>query len=376
MITVADSEADAPQKRAGPFEKSPAALRFISQLSDDARATLRNAAEIPPDELLDGAWNTPSEQWGTRRGKRALRAIERRSDRPKATPPLPAKKATRDKLRAAARENARYRERLERQAENWQAPPIREDATGKQWRDIPTPVWVMAKDLVSCTSSAAWRYHASKVRNKTALGAIRRAALLPYGDGSKTRRTWSDVTARRIAALGLAMLALAKHTHRKGPWEHEVRGIGVSALRWLLAYPIGREPKSSRGRPTYRAERARRPARSTLVGHHRGLRSDPMRGQIGYLRALEHAGFCVSQQHYPNAAPWEVGRDGWQLNRYRVVGDVSTRNARRRPELVELNREGWRSLSEQPIPIRDVEVKAKIAKEKKATLENGPPPPS
>ena len=299
-----------------------------------------------------------------RRARRAVRAQDRRDAAAKATPPPPAPsgKAHRERERAerarAKLERAsdrRYREGLERRSVDWAEPPTKRDSKGREWRTIPQRIWTMCKDIVSDTSGKAWRYWARQVRNKTALGAIRRAALLPSADGRTTRRSWADETARRMAALGLALVHLAKHTSRKGPFCLIVRGVSLTALCWLLGYPVSSTIKGD----VARAAAAKVPHYNTLIGRHRGTSSDRERGTLGYLRCLEETGLIAqTQQAYTDPAPWEqsdvIVRPGMQprrfnMNRYWVVGDASTtRNAKRKPELIELNQEGWRSLDERP----------------------------
>lgn len=287
--------------------------------------------EVPDEDALTAAWA----QSGNRRAKRAVAAAGRRSARPSATPPAAANAAERASLEKERAGDRRYREKLEGRAKEWSKQPgIRKDTRGKQWRDCPQQVWVQSKDIVSCTSGKAWRYHAARCRNKTYLGALRRAAFLPYDDGTGAcRRSFADEAARRILALGLALYSFATQTSRRGPWGMIVRGIPVALLQNLLAYPDG----------------SRVPHRNTLTGHHRGVHSRLEAGELGLLRALEACGAIArTQQWYPNAAPWEVGREGYQLNRYWLVSDPPSKGEKR-AELIELNREGWRSLFESVV---------------------------
>jgi hypothetical protein len=133
------------------------------------------------------------------------------------------------------------------------------------------------------------------------------------------------------------MLMFAKHTARKGPWSHVVRGIPVAVMQALCTYPDG----------------SRMPCQNTIIGHHRGLSSELERGQLGYLRALEAVGFMRSQRFYPDAADWETGRlvtckDGRsfraKISRYWLIGDPPMKA--QDPELMALEREGWLALDE------------------------------
>lgn len=341
--------------------------RFLAQMSAGGRDVLRDRVPGLPD---DAALATLLEETeaaelakaaekiaDNRRQRRAVRAIERRQAAPKA-PEGPDPLALKARAVRERSEDRRYREKLARRSADWVPAPtskrVKTDRQGREWRLIPQAVWTMCKDIVSDTSGKAWRYWARQVRNKAALGAIRRAALLPIGDG-RTRRSWADECARRIAALGLALVSLAKHTARKGPYSLIVRGIPVSALRWLLGYPVSQAVRGE----AEREAAAKLPHWNTLIGRHRGNSSDRERGTLGYLRCLEATGLIAqTQQAYTDAAPWEQSdvyiRPGqpprrFNMNRYWVTADGhSTRNAKRKPELIELNREGWASLDERP----------------------------
>jgi hypothetical protein len=330
---------------------------------------------LPGDAELEQALESVESAPDNRRQRRFVRAVDRRSAREPVTPPDSTQLAAR-----AARERTedrRYRERLARRSADWCEAPaskrVKTDRQGRVWRLVPQSVWVMCKDVVSDTSGRAWRYWARQIRNKAALGAIRRAALLPIDGGSRTRRNWSDECARRIAALGLSLVSLAKHTDRKGPWCLIVKGIPVACLRWLLAYPVSRSIVGE----AQREAAAKLPHWNTLIGRHRGYASDRERGTLGYLRCLEEAGLIAqTQQAYPNPAPWEqsdvICRPGmparrFNMNRYWITSDASsTRHRTRKPELVELNREGWESLDEHPRRCR----KRVLYTEKRA--ESGP----
>lgn len=363
----------------------PSTARFLALLPQAARETLRDRVPGLPDDaelsqLVDATEAAEVAQAratvpDNRRQRRAVRAVERRSDREPVSPP--------DTLVLKARaarersEDRKHREKLARASADWVGPPVskrvKTDRKGREWRLIPQSVWVMCKDIVSDTSGRAWRYWARQTRNKAALGAIRRAALLPTADGVP-RRSFADECTRRIAALGLALVNLAKHTSRKGPFCMIVRGIPVAALRWLLGYPVSQAVRGE----AEREAAARLPHYNTLIGRHRGTGSDRERGTLGYLRCLEETGLiALTQQAYTDPAPWEqseiVFRAGMQprrfnMNRYWITGDASsTRNKVRKPELVELNREGWASLDEHPVRHR-----SRVLYTRKAR-ENAPP---
>lgn len=291
--------------------------------------------EIPTDDELATLWDEQREARfaprvepkRNRREKRAQASVDRRVE---PLEPLSPKESAKARI---------HRTKLERRASTWEQRP---DPTPEIpfWRKVEREVWIACKDIVSCTSGAAVKYWFGSLRNKTAIGAMRRAALCPLPNGG-TLRSWSDERARRIAACAYALAKLGKHpTNRKGPWGAIVKGIPQTCLLLLLAYPDGTKV----------------PSRSALIGHHRGPDSRSERGQLGYLPALIAAGFCHAQQWYPGAQPWELSQTRWfigkdgrkvipQINRYWIVSDPPKRGPKR-ADLIELNREGWLALSE------------------------------
>lgn len=286
--------------------------------------------DVPTPQELDAIWRESHGQHATpapvnRREKRAQACADRKAD-----PITPPTLEERTKAR-------RYLEKLERRAADWEAKPEASDEI-PFWRRVEREIWIACKDIMQ-GGAAAVKFHFAGVRNKAAIGAMRRAALCPLPSGG-TLRAWSDERARRIAACAYALIKLGKHTARKGPWGRIVRGIPQSVLCLLLAYPDG----------------SRVPSRSALAGHHRGPTSRSERGELGYLPALEAAGFMHSQQWYPDAQPWELSQtkffiapDGRkvipQINRYWIVSDPPMRGPKR-AVLIELHREGWLALSE------------------------------
>lgn len=289
---------------------------------------------VPSEQELRALWSEDrapeqaKQGKPNRRQKRAQAAADRASENGPAEPPT-------EKERAKAR---RYREKLERRAAEWDAKP---EATEELpfWRGVEQELWIACKDIMQ-GGAPAIKFHFGSVRNKAAIGAMRRAALCPLPQGG-TLRAWSDERARRIAAAAFALLKLGKHTARKGPWGPLVRGIPQEVLRLLLAYPDG----------------TRVPSRTALAGRHRGPTSRSERGELGYLPALAAAGFLHRQQWYPDAQPWELSKHRYffaadgrkvvpQINRYWIVSDPPKRGPKR-AELIELHREGWLALSER-----------------------------
>ena len=339
----------------------PASVRWLAEsgLADRLR-NLADPPTVPDDDVLAAAIEFENElEIGpgpypgksgmgarcpkNRAGKRATRAADRRSVDPL---PKPRKRLTRADVRRREHERTQdraYAAELGARSLEWKPPPGQVDGNGKAWRTCPETPWRCSQDVVSNTSSNAWRYWARRIPNKPALGALRRAALCPRPDGT-CRRTWSSERARRIAALGLSLLMLARHTVRKGPWKHIVRGIPIALMQSMLCYPDG----------------SRMPSIGAITGRHRGVGSEHERGQVGYLRALEMTGFIAkATQWYPDAADWETGKlvtckDGRtfraQLNRYWIVDNPP--GAAPRPGMLELEREGWLSLDETPVAVR------------------------
>jgi hypothetical protein len=118
---------------------------------------------------------------------------------------------------------------------------------------------------------AAWMYLA-RCKNRVAVGAIRRAA---FAGG----RTWSNPRTIHIINLGLAIVANAAATRRKGKWRNCIEGVPREAFAKLLRNP----------------HTLHVPSITALTGVHRSD-GDLDNGQIGYLTALERAGLLYRQQ--------------------------------------------------------------------------------
>jgi hypothetical protein len=134
----------------------------------------------------------------------------------------------------------------------------------KTWRAS----WVRRGDH---SGRAAW-LSLCQAKNRAAAGAIRRAALAG-------RRTWSSSYALNVLTLGLALLELSHATRRKSRWRNILDGIPIGALQELLRDPVS----------------GKVPHRNSISGTHRP-HATLQNGQLGYLRALELAGFCYTQQ--------------------------------------------------------------------------------
>jgi hypothetical protein len=192
------------------------------------------------------------------------------------------------------------------------------DVTPNGFRVIPKWVWAVCCNIVNDDSGRAARIYLRRARNKVGAGAIRLAALVPQDNG-KALYSWADSRARKVAALGVALLALEVPTRRAGPWEGIVRGVPRGALCALLASAWRFERVNGE-------LRRRRPSLSALAGVHR-TGADLESGQVGYLKALELAGFCYAQQLPAHAverfeACWP---SGYATNRYWIVTSIPTR---------------------------------------------------
>lgn len=188
-------------------------------------------------------------------------------------------------------------------------------------RSMPRPVVEMVRAILADPSGGAWRYYAESVhqRQPVAVGAIRAAALVPdEAQPGVTRYSWADARARKIGALGLALLRLGRHVPRAGHAHLGdglvVVGYTVGFLRHLLSCPWT----------------GRAPSKSALDGTHRrngGLHD----GQCGYLVALRLAGFFRRYQaSWDSAQPcerWETRRGRYTSNRYHLVTPFFTRIA-------------------------------------------------
>jgi hypothetical protein len=169
---------------------------------------------------------------------------------------------------------------------------------------FPRAVRVMVTDILADPSGRAVLVHAATLRRSFSgvpLWAIVRAALGPRDDG-QVKRTWCDERARKIAALGFAMLMCSRPTSRRSQWRHIVRGQTHASWQALLRSPF---------------ERSREPSRTTLAGR--------TRSSVGYLVALREAGFLYAQQlPASEVEDWERGVDRKGIprafNRYWLVG--------------------------------------------------------
>ena len=222
---------------------------------------------------------------------------------------------------------------------------------------IPVAVWAMAAEIMADGSGKAariWLQRLSK-RYPHAVGAIRVAALVPLDQGGALY-LWSDERARAIAALGCSLLELGRNTRRKGRYRIVVMGVARAAFAALLRNPYSGE----------------QPSISALAGRHREDAS-LLTGQLGYLRALEAAGFCYRQQVRDQREPCEVGfPSGHPPNRYwlvaRPVHDVPAATL---VALLELERLGW-AVNDGPARVSRGDRAAAIAGEAAAL----PPPDS
>lgn len=253
--------------------------------------------------------------------------------------------------RAVERREAAYLERMTQRA-------IAAGHTGKGLRMVPLAVWTGCAQVVADPTGRAARIHLRRLVNRTAAGAILRAALGAGSDG-----TWATLRTRRIAALGLALVWLGQYTARVGPWNCIVKGIPRAALAVLL-----RDPFDTRARSGKRG--AGVPAVTTLFGTHRPGAADDS-GDAGYFCSLRSAGLVYRQQVPAwDAGPGEVGPSGYTCNRYWIVTDA---------RYVSDFGDGLRQLAAELGRLADrdaVQLGAQLARERRA--RTGPPagPPS
>ncbi len=285
---------------------SPSARAFISRVGIEADHE-PTASDGAPLAETTSERARQLEGKGNRATRRATAAIERELTHAR---PKPGKGQKRDAyVRQLARDH-KYLEALRARM----AGTLPDEPPPELRRLIPRRIWIMCREILADASGRAARIWFRRARNKVAIGLLRIAALVPGSEG--TRYTWADWRARCIAALGLALLELAAPTIRKGAWSTVVRGVTRSALAALLANPW--EPD-------------RTPHVNTIAGTHR-VGATLESGQVGYLRALELAGFCYPQQLPANQVQgferWKV-RKGDELetyasNRYWVITDAPT----------------------------------------------------
>ncbi len=302
----------------------PPTANVLERISERARAFLRDrGVDLAQASGLEGVRGRPS-------------ASPRLDDQP----PAPAKPATpparRDRRARVvidlAAERARRRRERDTRYERRFARLMTElgvDEPEGGWRSVPRDVWVMAWDCVGDGTGHALRHWMRRERNKVAVGAARVAAL---ADG---QRTWADQTARRIMTCALVQLRMSEPTKRRGRWSELVRGIPVGAFAAMLT------PPSARGRV---------PHRNTLSGRHRGAGSAARRGQNGYFRELELAGFMYAQQLPADQveAFERCGTSGHACNRYWLLSPnpSSVDDQAERERLIELHRAGQRAATE------------------------------
>jgi hypothetical protein len=336
---------DPPKKtRAAPVLSKSAARKTTIELptlpQDPAQSSFWRGLHPRAREFLaaQGATNEalPPEQRPRRERRLDEHVAQRERRRVREAARMPSGRGRRRELaerrRRAEERDRRYLERLrarlrERGLEQREPPRL-----------IPRRVWVLAQDVLADPSGRAVRIWMSRARNKVAVGAIRLAALVPGPAGS--RYSWADERARRIAALGLGLLELGAPTARRGIWTDVVRGVTRGALCALLANPW---------------ERERRPSMTALAGRHRSG-ADFTTGQVGYLRALEEAGFCYRQQlpaddrSVRGFERWR-GKEGdvWTSNRYWIVSLIPTRalSDEEKRRLIALNEAGWDAPDEE-----------------------------
>lgn len=181
----------------------------------------------------------------------------------------------------------------------------------------PRPVWIDAQLITADEHGRYCRHLLRRIaeKNARAAGAVRCAALAPLADGT-TRYTWagrddSARRARRILAIFWTRWCASQATARHDG-ARLVRGQSVSFLRAAI-----------RDETT-----GRKPSPSAMSGTHR-RGATLATGQIGYLRALEEAGACWTQQFKTgetikkHCESWEIGPDGYPIAWVWIPGPVT-----------------------------------------------------
>jgi hypothetical protein len=255
---------------------------FLDRLKEKTRKFLR---EMGAFDETDFSPARPS-------NRRESQLIERELRKNEVKRYMNARERAQNNRRKSRQRNARYISKLRSRYPKGEPP-----------RFIPSKVWTMASDILADQTGKASIKYLSGCSNRTAVNAIRKAAQPIDESTGEVLRNLSNERSRRIVALGLSMLALGNSTRRKGPWKLLVRGIPQGAFTALLRNPYTGE----------------RPGISAINGIHSA--DDSLDGgQLGYLRALERAGFCYSQQLPITEVGPNEAYGTHALNRYWIVG--------------------------------------------------------
>jgi hypothetical protein len=280
---------------------------------------------FPPPQLERSSSRPPVGRDGTKRTSRARRARER----------------------TKARSEAHYRKTLER----WKSVAKERAEKGGLAVDVavvPLSTWLTCWAIVCDATGAALRAAFKLARNTAAKENALRAAL-NVTTGGVARYRFSTSTAeglrsRRIAALAIAMLELAKPTKVRGAYGGgEVLGIPRGAFCELLrdVNDPRRAPKvdwyavrhckfcKSRGCAVCKERDPGVPHVNTVFGSHRDGGTAES-GEVGYWRALHEAGFGYRRQLPPReAAAVELAFGPYATNRYQICASKPERCAER-----------------------------------------------
>lgn len=336
-----------------PEASKPAELE-IDQAEYDALA-----ASIVPHRDASAA---PS-----RMQRRAVDAADRRDgraeQRDRARRELADQRATRDRARRFTRASSMRKLRSERSQELYlerRRASYAQHATDagidrSEWtpRTAPRRTYVMTHDIIGDQAGRAPRIWLGRFRARYPIqvGKIERAALAPLPDGSTTY-TYSDQRARRVVATALALLDMSERApsqygtralpKRRGRWCHYVAGLTLGTLRAMLRDPYNGHV----------------PSRSCVVGWHQVRASDArarpegalIDGQIGYVPALELAGFCYRHQQRTERGDHLLScergyESGHPPTRYWIVGaPVDLENVAAEADVREAHRAGQHEL--------------------------------
>ncbi len=210
---------------------------------------------------------------------------------------------------------------------------------------IPLDVWITAWANCDDHTGAALRASFKLARNTAAKELALRAALnITTGGLARYRFDGSGaeaLRARRIAALAIAMLELARPTKVRGAYGGgEILGVPRGAFCELLRDVRDRrlperEDASSTCPVCYRDERCTHlrapgvPTVNAVFGKHR-VDGTAESGEVGYWCALREAGFGYSRQLPPKeAASVELAYGPHATNRYQICASSPGRTPQR-----------------------------------------------
>lgn len=277
------------------------------QEANDLRARLREIARahgVDLDELVPARTPTP--------------APLRRVPRPVAPPPRPRKLSGRAKRaaikarrearrqadeRADARTAQRLWDRLE--AFGYETREIRgvavRVARGAEWPVVTRALHRIVGAIMADPSGTSARRWFRACKHKAFAALIRDVAEELGGK----KRTYHDIRARRVVALGALFVGMARRTNRKGRWRWLVEGLPRSLIQLML-----RDPWS--GATCLEDDGV--PSSGALTGTYG-------EGRGGVIKLLRDAGATYSPDNAGLPKKF-VTPSGYQPNQYWLLTDV------------------------------------------------------